>query len=558
MFSMLFYFIFKIIPFPFNFLLIIILIVFFIFISKLNKQATVLNKIQTNKNEVFDNNKEIKAFTEIHKDFNKNDFIKKVKIAFIEIQNAWSEKNINKVRRYISDGMYQRVITQFKMMDALNQKNIITDLKIINITIDKIESEGLFDTIHLAIYARIKDSFISNLYPNLNSKFYEEFVEYWTFIRKSSANSNIDMYSSFNCPNCGGDLSADMGDMCKCPYCGSITNSGEYDWVLSKITQADDYFINERHNIYTDKIIDKVEEISSEDENFAVQIIEDKVSNGYLQIETAKVFKDANYIKRFVTDNYLNKFQYKLNQESNFYYNRIFLNDVKLIGALSKDRKNILTVAVTCSYQRVIINNRDKAIIFDSVVKSKKEVVFISRDINAKENKGSIYAKQCSNCGGTILDTTNINCSYCGNILNSESTDWIISDIMTYEDYYTFLSENHNLFMANISPKKLEKIYKNRDYAFNNILVMIAADGIFEEEEIHFAKKLARKWGYSIKKIEGILDMAKNKLLVIRMPEDKKDKQKIYKLMEKAAAVDGNISAEERALLDEVKREIDN
>ena len=167
------------------------------------------------------------------------------------------------------------------------------------------------------------------------------------------------MYSSFNCPNCGGDLSADMGDMCKCPYCGSITNSGEYDWVLSKITQADDYFINERHNIYTDKIIDKVEEISSEDENFAVQIIEDKVSNGYLQIETAKVFKDANYIKRFVTDNYLNKFQYKLNQESNFYYNRIFLNDVKLIGALSKDRKNILTVAVTCSNQRGNVNNPD-------------------------------------------------------------------------------------------------------------------------------------------------------------------------------------------------------
>jgi hypothetical protein len=98
-------------------------------------------------------------------------------------------------------------------------------------------------------------------------------------------------------------------------------------------------------------------------------------------------------------------------------------------------------------------------------------------------------------------------------------------------------------------------MYKVRDYAFNNILIMIAADGVFDAEEIDFAKKMARKWGYAPSKIEGMLDMAANNQLVLRMPEDRKDIEKIYKLMVKTAAVDGNVSPEEQALLDSVRQQ---
>ena len=46
-------------------------------------------------------------------------FDAKVRSAFIKIQRAWTEQHISSVRPFISDGMYQRFATQFRMMGLL-------------------------------------------------------------------------------------------------------------------------------------------------------------------------------------------------------------------------------------------------------------------------------------------------------------------------------------------------------------------------------------------------------------------------------------------------------
>ena len=65
-------------------------------------------------------------------------------------------------------------------------------------------------------------------------------LEYWSFIKNGCKEK--DLYHTNNCPNCGGDLPADGGETAKCPYCSTITYLGDYDWILSEITQSDDYF----------------------------------------------------------------------------------------------------------------------------------------------------------------------------------------------------------------------------------------------------------------------------------------------------------------------------
>jgi DNA-directed RNA polymerase subunit RPC12/RpoP len=549
--ALIFYLI-MMLPFPLNLIVVAALIIGIIIFTKLKKQGSILNKVNGS---IVPKQKDVKglaAYKQLHPDFNEQQFIQKATKAFTDIQAAWSEMNIAKVRRFISDGMYQRVNTQFKMMNILKQRNLLEKLEIKAVVIDKIESDGVFDVMHVGVYASIKDKFVSELYPNLNTASFEEFVEYWSFIRKNNVKAGKDMYNSYNCPNCGGDLSANLGDMCKCPYCGSITNSGEYDWVLAEITQADDYVTTSHLHDMSNTLANKIEEISDTDADFAIQIIEDKCSNGYLQIETARVLKNPSLMRRFVTDEYYNKFDVDIKTASHFVYNRIFLNDVTLIGALQKDNRNILAISVKCSYQRVVIN-AGKAQLLDIAIISKNDVVLMSKDILAGQNKGSIYAHQCPSCGGTISDTTDLNCPYCGSQINSTKNEWIISDVMSQSAYLNYFKENSNLFIGNVNPKKLDAMYKVRDYAFNNILIMIAADGVFDAEEIDFAKKMARKWGYAPSKIEGMLDMAVNNQLVIRMPEDRKDREKIYKLMVKTASVDGNISPEEQSLLDSVR-----
>jgi hypothetical protein len=199
--------------------------------------------------------------------------------------------------------------------------------------------------------------------------------------------------------------------------------------------------------------------------------------------------------------------------------------------------------------------NDGKATLLDPMVLSKTETVLMSRDVNPGLSKGSIYAHSCPSCGGPIKDTIDTKCQYCGSELNSTKNEWIITDILGVSEYKNYYQENKDDFVASISIDKLESLYDVRDYAFNNVLVVMAADGVFASDELVMAKQLAKKWGYKVDRIQPMFDMAKNGGLIIRMPEDQKKRQKILKLMEKTAAIDGVVSPEEQQLLDSVKKQ---
>jgi len=536
------------IPFPFNLIVIALIIILLWYGNKKAKQQSVLNKLPTGagKGTV----KGMENFKQQNPDFNITAFTEKVKSAFSQIQTAWDAQNLGPVRKFISDGVYQRFNTQFKMMKILKQKNTINKLEIKNVYIDKIESDGLFDIVHVAIHASINDKFVSELYPELNSGGSEEFVEYWSFIKKRGATEG-NLFNTPNCPKCGGELPKDATDVSKCPYCNTITNNGEYDWILAEITQADDYVSSNPKLNKEGGLSRKIREMFAKTPEFSIQNIEDKVSNGYLQIETSKVLKDNTIMRRFVTDDVLESVTNTFKGD-NFVYNRIYLNDVTLIGAKQEGDKNVLMVAVKVSYQRVVPDGK-KVKILDPSVTSKNEIVFVSRDILAGENKGSVYAHSCPSCGGPIADTIDTKCSYCNAEINSTKNEWIISGIMDSSSYGEYYEDNSDQYAAGVAPAKLDSLFSVRDFAFNNVLIMMAADGVFAAEEKEYAQKLAKRWGYDLGRIQPMFDMAMNGSLVLRMPDNPKQAKKIYIMMEKVAKADGNVSPEEQALLDKLK-----
>lgn len=537
-------------PFPLNIIVIGVIIVGYYFYNKKAKEKTVFNNIPAGANDFINKQPEGKdSFMLRNSNFNEQEFKTKVEKSFYDLQYAWQDKNMSKVRKYISDGMYQRLNTQFKMMDLLGQKNTIENLKLKDSHIVKFEVDGNFDIIHVAIIGSVTDKFVSEKYKSLNSGGSEEFLEYWSYIRKQGS-AESDLYSTNNCPKCGGELPKDAGDMSKCEYCGAITNSGEFDWVLSEITQADDFAVSSN----TPELKDKEEILSAENEDFCSQLIEDKASNGYLQIQTARVLKDNKLMKRFVSSELFEKLTNKFEKENKFIYNRIFINDVSIIGIMQKDNKNIISISIKSSFQRVSINE-DKVQLIDPFVNVQNEIIIMTRDIKSGESKGSLYAHSCPSCGGTLGDTTDLKCQYCGSEINSTSNEWIITGYMSMAEYQEYFKANSQAFVSKIETKKIDGLYKVRDYAFNNVLILIAADGILDSEELKLANSLAKKWGYNLNKIQGLFDMAKNKKLGIRMPEDAKSRQKIYKLMVKAAKIDGNVSPEEQELLDGVKNQ---
>jgi len=491
-------------------------------------------------------------FLKNNPEFNADEFYAKVKKAFTEVQIAWGKGDIQSVRRFISDGVYQRFNTQLKMMSILKQKDSISDIAIQEVFIDRSETDGAYDILHAGIRAVMSDQFVCATMPELNSPGgYEGFTEFWSFIRKRGKEKK-DIYATNNCPNCSAALPSDMGDSGKCRYCGAFVNSGEYDWVLAEITQQDDYLYSAFASRKTSNLSIKVKELIGENMDFAVGEIEDKASNGYLQVLTAITLQDPSIMRRFVTDAAFNKLANQMNNE-NIFYNRLYLNDVSLIGVKQENNKNMLLVGIKSTYQRVKLLSEDKAVLVDPAMVSNKEVMVMERNIQTETSKGSLYAHLCSTCGAPLKDSLDVTCPYCNAVLNSSRNEWIISDIFSMAEYVDYFSRNVKDFAYKVDPALADDLATVKDFAFNNMMLLMASDGVFAEDEKKFATELAQKWGFKVGNIQPMFDMAVSGRLVIRMPEDSGKKKKIYQLMAKAANIDGNISSEEQRLLDYIK-----
>lgn len=481
--------------------------------------------------------------------FSETTFKHKVKRAFSAIQDAWSNQDLTDVRRFLSDGVWQRFNVQFTMMKELQQKNELSNLDIKNVFIDSVESDGAFDVIHVGIEATLTDKFLCQLDPTLNSGGYEHFVEYWSFIRKRGVEGK-DIYSVTNCPGCNAPLGDTLTEVAICPYCSAVVNSGEYDWVLSEITQAEDYtrgiMLQKQQNLH-----EKQQELVAKYSDFSVQQIEDRVSNGFMQILAAKALKEPARVRRFVSDAlYEAKLQDEIN-DFDMLYNRLYTNDVSLLAASQMDDRQLLYVGVTYSAQRV--RKTAKGIVrIDGAVHTMREVVRIERS-GSGESSGQLYMHRCSNCGAPVLDTLNVTCQYCQATLNSTDKEWIISDILTPAEYREQIMINEEDFDYTLDTEIMDSLLSVKDYAISNIIAMIACDGKIAEEELKYLRKVAKQLNYSKGQQENILKIAMTGNTSIRMPDDMKQRQKIFTLMEKAAKSDGKIAPQEAKLMEFVQ-----
>ncbi|MDB5227558.1 MAG: hypothetical protein JWN78_1751 [Bacteroidota bacterium] len=543
-------------PFPLNIIVLVVIIYVIYRASKKYQNISGLNDIPNYTSGDATNsiaNKTDNIPDDLFKrnpDFNKENFKQKVRTAFMNIQDAWMLQDLSAVRKWISDGVYQRFNTQFIMMKQIEQVNEVSDIQIQQIFLDDVESDGNYDIIHVGIQYSMYDAFTSNKYTQLNDGGPLQALEFWSFIKKSGVKEK-DLYHTNNCPNCGGDLPNNGGETAKCPYCSTITYLGDYDWILTEITQPDDYYNSNSKYEKQGKFSKQIREQIGEKQDFSLQLLEDKASNGYMQMMTALALKKPEITRRFVSDKLFDKLQQQIKTQPRFVFNRLYLNHVTSFDYFRENGKDNIVIALKRSSQQ--IKNTDGSPAFDSVVFSYNEILIMSRDAGAVKPQGSLYAHSCPNCGAPVKDTIDTQCSYCHAQLNSTKFEWIISDWMSAAEYEDFKKASGTTLTINKNIDELDDLFSVRDYALNNVLMMVSADGRITEEEKQYINMLAKKWNYDLNKIQGFLMLAQTNKLVVRMPQDAKQKQKIISLMEKAANIDNSISSEEKALLDKVK-----
>lgn len=546
------YYIFMLLPFPFNIIAVVITIGIFIYFGRKKKikmdQKSIFNNIPAGNSQSGKGapKKEIPI-----KYANSGDIKQKIEHAFLEIQKGWQNHDLSKVRKFISDGVYQRFTTQFNIMNILEQKNVIYDIKIHDITIVNTREENEYAILDAAIHATIVDQYQSTKYPQFNQGGSDTFVEYWSFIRKKNVDAAKDLYFTSNCPKCGNSLPDDAGEISKCNSCGTLTNSGDYDWVLAEITQTVDYNANgfKKERVVSKKLLD----VYKKDPNFSIQMMEDKASNAFLQILTARTKGKAELARRFASDAYYNRLENEVKIDKDKAYVRLYLNHVDLVNGYSKNNMDYLVFNIKYTKQQLKLDG-GKGILLDHAPCSLHKVMVMTRASNASPAKGQLYAHSCPNCAGPIEDTIDTKCSYCGETLNSPNFEWIVDNVYESQEYKQMQAQLNVPMVTNANPEDTEKLFKVRDYAFNNIMIIMAADGVFNADEKKHINDLAKQFKYNEAQVTGWITLAEQKKLSLIWPFEKEDKQKVYAMMEKAAHSDNHLHETEEVMLKEAKQ----
>lgn len=353
-------------------------------------------------------------------------FKQKVKFAFLAIQRSWSDQRVDLMRRFITDGVYQRFNAQFTMMKKLEQTDVMENVQVSNIRLISYREDGPYEVLDVQVFAGAEDQFTSPKYPLLNSPGgYEAFSEFWTFIRRKN-HANKDIFNSENCPKCAAPVQGKLIESARCPYCGTYINNGEYDWVLAEITQEDDYSpmirAEEKEYLDTEKVL--LQKLP----DYSKQLVEDRASNAFMQILIAIAEKEEAPLRRFSTDEAFAVFK-EFMQSSPFLYDRLFLNSVDLISHSLTDDVCQIVLGIKYSFRRVAIEN-NQARLLDEEIASEYKSMIMTRKLTGISTKGSIYANSCSNCGAPQKDTLSSVCSYCNSPFNDFSREWIVSSLI--------------------------------------------------------------------------------------------------------------------------------
>ena len=176
--------------------------------------------------------------------FNTEMFYGRVNEMFVAIQYAWMNRNLEPVRRFLSDQQFS-VLNNSVQADyvAKGQINKLDNIHIDHMEPVEVVKQGDYDSVKMLITATSIDYTVDERTGDLvnpselgDGKTPSTFREFWTFMRKSGVQSKMDATIA-KCPNCGGPVTD--GNYVKCAYCGAQMNDPTLDWVLMRIEQVD-------------------------------------------------------------------------------------------------------------------------------------------------------------------------------------------------------------------------------------------------------------------------------------------------------------------------------
>lgn len=180
---------------------------------------------------------QIESIAQYAKEFKENI----VEPVFMQIYKSWSERQYEPARPLMTDNLFRSHAYWIDMYKQYKLINKLEDLHVTGVHLVKLDLDKFFETATVRVFADCKDyttdengQFVAG-----NQQTARKFSEYWTFVRKTGLNQDLKSYRVDACPNCGAGIKMGMTGVCE--YCHTKVTTGEFGWILSRITQDEVY-----------------------------------------------------------------------------------------------------------------------------------------------------------------------------------------------------------------------------------------------------------------------------------------------------------------------------
>ena len=169
--------------------------------------------------------------------FNEQVLLEKVSNRFVQLQNAWQNKDLAPARMFLTDALYGQLDRQLDAMIKRGETNYIERIAVLKSQVYSYSVEGDDDVLFIRLDTRFVDYTVNDKTGEVvkGDKNKELFMGYeWKLIRnKDRTTPEEEELTVVNCPNCGAPLSVNHSGQCE--YCGSVITLADHDWALSQI-----------------------------------------------------------------------------------------------------------------------------------------------------------------------------------------------------------------------------------------------------------------------------------------------------------------------------------
>ena len=173
-------------------------------------------------------------YAKLDPNFSESDLREKLSNVYVQMQNGCTARDIEAIRPYFTDALYQQFDRQIKSLVASHRINRVDRIAVLDVTLRGWFQEGGDDHLVAALKTRITDYIVDEDTGKLvsGSDTAEKFMTYeWDLSRPTgTVTEAAGAVTERHCPNCGAPLS--VNESAKCPYCDTVLTFKDHDWTI--------------------------------------------------------------------------------------------------------------------------------------------------------------------------------------------------------------------------------------------------------------------------------------------------------------------------------------